>query len=423
MSKVSNIIPQKYLNTLSKTEKLKAEFISLREDDSSISTTRIGQELATNLLPKSVFARGFVDLCDNAFREGIETILVYLGPRFVGENVFRKLYTKKLDENLKEVVITPAKDLLKENNIHNKNLMPIKAAIAISALAIPLAEYSLSYFKNLFTLKTFKQADFNNIANLNKNKQENIEHQEKVKQSAKKHIKLAGALFAGCLGLSAILVTRGKNSTTLQKFSEFILAPGSKLFKKEKNIANVNQYFGLDYEAKDVTDKAGKILTDKFGNPRKRLAMSNGQITACVTAGAFGYLGAAKDRGKQDFKEVAYRFPLVGFYAISGAALVEKGLQSILRKRGGYENMLGKDKNFKTPKLGDISNLAEKLALKNGTTAETEFKKLFKQKSTLVVAPFLFGIGFMGLFVAGCSRYFTQYRYNKDLQKQNNKNN
>lgn len=398
-----------------------ARFINLQESEASISTSRIGQELATNLLPKSIFARGFVDLCDNAFREGIETILVYVGPKLLGEHVFRKFYSKKLDANLKEAVATKASDLLKENNIaKNKKLMPVKAAIAVSALSIPLAEYSLSYFKNLFTLKTFKQADFNNIANLNKDKKETTEHQEKVRQSAKKHIKLAAGMLAGCLGLSALLVTRGKNSPFLQELSEFILAPGSKLFKKEKAIANVNRYFGLDYEAKEITDKAGKTLTDKFGNPMKKLAMSNGQITACVVAGAFGYLGAAKDRGKQDFKEVAYRFPLVGFYAITGASLLEKGFQSILRKKGGYENMLGKDKNFKIPKFDELPKLAEKIASEKGKASEKavkiEFRKLFKQKSMLILAPFLFGIGFMGLFVAGCSRYFTQYRYNKDKE-------
>lgn len=409
MSKVSNIIPQKYLNSFSKTDKMVARFVHLQESDADLATQRIGQELLTNTLPKSLFARSFVDLCDNAFREILENIIVYLGPKFVGEKLFRKACSKGLGNNLKDTVAKPAAELLKENNAHNKLLMPAKAAIAIGALAIPLAEYSLSYVKNLFTLKMFKQADFNNIANLNKNKQENKEHQEKVRQSAKKHIKLAAGIFAGCLGFAALLATKGKNSNVLNHISEAILAPGSKFFKNNQKRAEfVNKYFGLD-----------------FRNKNGKLAISNGQVTACVTAGAFGYLGAAKDRGKQDYKEIAYRFPLVGFYAISGNELFTNGFKNFMKKNNKCKELFEAEtqNSGKMPKLAELDGFAKKLATKNGTTAEAEFKKLFKQKTTLIAAPVLFGFTVMGLFVAGCSRYFTQYRYNKDLRENKNKNN
>lgn len=420
MAVIHSVIPEKFMKTLSKTDRLKARFVHLQEAETELSTQRLGQELVTNLVPKAIFARSVVDLCDNAFREIFENIIVYLGPKFVGENIFRKIYPKQLGKELQDAVATEAKDLLSNSKIlpndtkeiienkkklqeyqkHNKTLMPVKAAIAVSALSIPLAEYSLSYVKNLFTLKMFKQADFNNIANLNKEKVEKDEHQEKVRSSAKNHIKLAGGIFAGCLAFAALLVTKGKNSNALNHISEAILAPGSKFFKHNEKAKNFfNRYFGLDF-----TNKNGK------------LAISNGQITACVVAGGFGYFGAAKDRGKQDFKEVLYRFPLVGLYAISGAALLDKGFKSILRKKGGYEHLLGKDENFKPLKLKELAGKAEELALKNKTTAEAEFKKLFKQKSMIVLVPFLFSIGVMGFFVAGCSRYFTQYRYNKEKE-------
>lgn len=389
------------IETLPKRLQRQAKFIAMQESDAELSTLRLGQELATNLLPKAAFARSAVDLCDNGFREIFENIIVYLGPKFVGEKIFRKLYSKRLDKGLKELVAKPAAELLKEGNVNNKTLMPVKAAIAVSALAIPLAEYSLSYVKNLFTLKMFKQADFNNIANLNKDKKENSIHQQKVKKSAKNHIKLAGGLFAGCLALSALLLTKGKNSKVLSSISEAILAPGSKFFKNNSKKAEiVNKYFGLDFASKN-----GK------------LAMSNGQLTACVVVGGFGYFGAAKDRGKQDFKEVLYRFPLVGFYAITGSALLEKGFKKILSKKDSYKDII--NKNLEVPKLANLGELAEAVAKKNRTTAEAEFKRLFKQKSTMVIAPFLFGIGFMGFFVAGVSRFFTQYRYNKEKQNQN----
>lgn len=415
------------IDTLPKHQRMIAKFINLQESEADLAAQRIGQELITNTLPKSLFARGPVDLCDNAFREILENIIVYLGPKFVGEKLSRKISSKGLDKSLKETVAKPAAELLKENNIHNKKLMPVKAAIAVFALAIPLAEYALSYVKNLFTLKVFKQADFNNIANLNKNKTEDAEKQEHVKESAKKHIKLAGAIFAGCLGVSALLLTKGKNSTALNHISEAILAPGSKFFKNnEKRAKFVNQYFGLDFRSKDVVDKAGKVVKDEFGNTKKKLAISNGQVTACVLAGFFGYTGAAKDRGKQDYKEILYRFPLVGFYAISGNELFKDGFKSFMKKNNKCKELFDAEaqNNGKMPTLKELDKFAEKLAAQKGKTSEAEitaeFKKLFKQKSTLIGVPVLFGFTVMGLFVAGCSRYFTQYRYNQDMKKASN---
>lgn len=436
MLNINKIIPQEYIKSFSKTDKLVARFVHLQESDADLAGQRIGQELITNTLPKSLFARSFVDLCDNAFREILENVIVYLGPKFVGEKIARKTCSKGLNNNLKETIAKPAAELLKENNVNNKKLMPVKAAIAVTALVIPLAEYALSYVKNLFTLKMFKQADFNNIANLNKNKQENKEHQEKVKQSAKKHIKLASGIFAGCLGLAALLATRGKNSTVLNHISEAILAPGSKFFKAkatdsqktvdkiEKRAKFFDKYFGLDFAAKEIKNEAGKVMS-------RKLVISKGQIVASVVAGFFGYTGAAKDRGKQDHKEILYRFPLVGLYAIVGNDLFVKGFKNHMKKSPKYKELFEAEaqNGGKMPKLQTGKNekslkyFAEEFAKKNGTTAAAEFKKLFKQKATLVAAPVLFGFTVMGLFVAGCSRYFTQYRYNKDFQKQNNKNN
>lgn len=451
MTNINSIIPQKYLNSFSKTDKMVARFVHLQESDTDLATQRIGQELITNTLPKSLFARSFVDLCDNAFREILENIIVYLGPKFVGEKIFKKAYAAKFDKGLKDAVFTEAKDLLGNNKIlpndtkeiketkkqlqeyqkHNKTLMPVKAAIAASALSIPLAEYALSYVKNLFTLKVFKQADFNNIANLNKEKKETNTHQEKVRQSAKKHIKLAGGIFAGCLGFSALLATRGKNSNILNHISEFILAPGSKVFKAkitdpqktvekiEKRAKFFDKYFGLDFATKEIKNDEDKVIS-------KKLAISKGQVVASVIAGFFGYTGAAKDRGKQDYKEILYRFPLVGLYAIVGNDLFIKGFRNYMKKSPKYKELFEAEaqNGGKMPKLKKTSKneksldyFAEEFAKKNKTTAEVEFKKLFKQKATLIAAPVLFGFTVMGLFVAGCSRYFTQYRYNKDMQQ------
>lgn len=403
-----------------------ASYIKLHESEGSLAHIRFAQDTITNWVPKAVLARSLADFTDMSFLELSENVLVYYGGKFLGENLFRKLYSKKLNAGLKEKVAVRAEKLLQEVEDKKlktedvKALMPVKAALAISALAIPLTEYSLNYIKNLMTVKVFKQADFNNIANLNKDKKEDIENQKRVKASAIKHIKLAVGIFAGCLGTAALLLTKGRSSKFLQSISETILAPGNKIFKpKSKDPQEIaraaekaktfNKYLSIDFDSVDVKDK--------FGNTTKKLALSTGQLMACVLIGFVGYLGAAKDRGKQNMLEVLFRYPIVTFYVITGADLFIKGFKSILRKKGGYENMVGKDSSFKTPSLNELPELAKKLAHKNGTSVEAEFNKLFKQKATIIGIPTIFSLLVMGFFVAGYSRFFTQYRYNKELEK------
>lgn len=429
---------KKLIEKLPARHRLVARYINMHESDKSLSTIRFAQDTMVNWVPKIPFARGFADFCDMSFLELTENCIVYIGPKLLGEGVFRKLYSKNLSAEAKKFVSTPAIELLKEQNLpaqkfagikkavaktlltlrifkkadynkfakeknpHVKELMPIKAAIAVAALAIPLCEYSLNYVKNLFTLKIFKQADFNNIANLNKNKTENSAHQEKVRKSAKRHLMFAGGLFAGCLAFATLLATKGRNSKFLTSVSEFILAPGNKIFKNNaRRAAGFNKYFSIDF-----ADNNGK------------LSLSRGQIASCVIIGGVGYFGAAKDRGKQNFLEVLYRFPLVGFYVITGSEMFEKAFKSYLRKKEGYKDLI--NENLEVPKLAQLGELAKKLAKRNKTSVEEEFNKLFKQKSTIIMVPLLFSMIGMGAFVAAMSRYFTQYRYNHDKSRQIN---
>ncbi len=404
--KTSNISfkanPAELINTLPKKMKPLVKLISMQEGSSGMSHSRFVQDTAVNWAPKAIFSRSIPDFAEMSMLEFAESIIVYYFPKLLGENVFRKMYGKKLEKPVEKLISKPAADLFKEKNIKTediKKLIPVKAAISISALAIPIAEYSLSYLKNLFTLKLFKQADFNNIANLSKVKTEDEKKQDEVRKSAFKHIKIAGAVFAGCLGLSALLITRGKNSKMLQSISEAVLIPGNKLFpKNEKKAAVINKYLSLDFK-----DSNGK------------LGLSHGQLTACVAAGFLGYAGAAKDRGKQNLLEVLFRFPLVGFYVITGDELFKNGFLKILKKAGKCKEVIAE--NLKVPTLKELPELAEKLAKENGTKVEDEFKKIFKQKSLITTVPFLFSIGFMGMFVAGVSRLFTQYRYNQEQKK------
>lgn len=387
------------INTLAQPLKSAAKFINHQEQASGLSTSRFIQDTGTCLLPKAVFSRSAADLAENTFLELSESGLVYFAPALIGEKITRKIFSKNLNSEAKKLVSTPAVKLLENKTPVNKQVLPVKAAIALSAMLIPLTEFTLNYFKNIFTIKAFNKADFNNIAAL-ENKTENKAFQDKVEKSAKKNILRAASVFAGCLGLGALIAKKGADSKTLQNLSELILAPGSKMFKNNDKAKNFfNKYLSIDFAQQD-----GKLV------------LSKGQLTSCVLIGGAGYFGASKDRGKQNFLETLFRFPVVGFYIITGSDLFEKGFKKLLVKAGKCKETIGK--NLEVPSFEELASLAKTYAAKNGTKAEDEFKKLAKQKTLISGVPFLFSIGFMGFFVAGISNLFTKYRFTKEQKNQ-----
>ena len=328
MTKVNN---SNLIDTLPKTIKPAAKFVRHQEQASGLSTSRFIQDVTTCLIPKAVFSRSLADLTENTFLETSEETLIYFVPTILGERVARKIFSKGLDKNLKkEVAITGVELLERGNKSKNKKILPVKAAISLAAMAIPLTEFSLNYIKNLMTLKLFKKSDFKNIASL-ENSQEDLRHQEKVRKSAKRHIGFAAGLYAGCLGA--------------------------------------------------------------------------------------GYFGASADRGKENLKETATRFPLVALYVITGSELVEKGFRKLLYKFGKCKDLIGKD--YSVPKFDELGDLAKKLSEKKNTVLKDEYKSLVKQKVLISGLPYVFSIGVMGFFVAGMTNYFTKKRY-QNAQKQNN---
>ncbi len=390
-----------FINTLPKGLKPAAKFVRHQEQASGLSTTRFIQDFSTCLIPKAVFSRSVADLTENTFLEVSEETLIYVAPAILGQQVARKVFSKGLPENLKKEVATTGVELLEKGGKNNKQVLPVKAAIALAAMAIPLTEFSLNYIKNLMTLKLFNKSDFKNIASL-ENTKEDKAHQEKVKKSAKKHIGLAAGLYAGCLGLAGLLASKGKDSRALQKVSEFIVAPGSKLFKDSPKAKNFfNKYFCMD-----------------FNSQNGKLVLSKGQLTTCVLVGGAGYFGASADRGKENLKETATRFPLVALYVITGSELVQKGFTKLLHKMGKCKDLIGKD--LKVPKFDDLEELAKKLAADRKSTVEKEYKSLVKQKVLISGLPYVFSIGVMGFFVAGMTVHFTKKRY-ENAKKQNAK--
>ncbi len=374
------------INTLSQPLKSAAKFICSQEQASGLSTSRFIQDTSTCLLPKAVFARSKEDLAENSFLELAESSLVYFAPALIGENISRKIFSKNLNQTAKQLVCKSATELMQNSSPINKKVLAAKAAIALSATIIPLCEFTLNYFKNLFTLKTFKKADFNNIASL-ENKTEDTAKQKKVENNAYKNIKRAALIFASCLGLAGLIHKKSANSKLLQDTAELILAPGTKLFKNNtKKRDFFNKYFSLD-----------------FNSQNNKLVLSKGQLTSCVLIGGLGYFGAAKDRGKQNFLETLFRYPLVGFYIITGSELFETGFKKLLVKIGKCKDVIKKD--LKVPTFDELAKIAKN---------QNEFKKLAKQKVIVNGVPFLFSIGFMGFFVAGISNLFTKYRFDKE---------
>ena len=387
------------INTLSQPLRAAAKFVNHNEQASGLSTSRFIQDTGTCLVPKATFARSKADLAENTFLELLESAVVYFLPAIIGENLSRKIFSKNLDINAKQLVAVSAEKLMSQKNALNKNVLPVKAAIALSALFMPLAVFTLNYFKNLMTLNVFKSGDFENIANL-ENKREDKSLQNRVRKSAHKNILKAALTFITSLGLGILISKKGANSKMLQNVSEAILAPGSKFFGNNKKAKEFfNKYFSLDFASQD-----GKLV------------LSKGQLTSCVLIGGAGYFGASKDRGKQNFLETLFRYPVVGFYVITGSELFEKGFKKLLKKAGKCKETINKD--LEVPGFDKLGKLAKDLADKNKTSVEAEFKKLARQKVLISGVPFLFSIGVMGFFVAGISNLFTRYRYNKDKKLQ-----
>ena len=388
------------INSLPKYIKFPAKFIRHQEQASGLSTSRFIQDFSVCMLPKAVFSRSIPDLTENTFLEGAEETLIYFTPAILGEHVARKVFSYGLSDNLRKDVAKPGVELIekaKKNLIikeNNKKVLPVKAAIALSAMAIPLTEYSLNYIKNLMTLKLFKKSDFKNIASLDETT-ENAEQQNKVKQSAIKHIKLAGGIYAGCLALAGLLVSKGKNSKILQNISELIVAPGTKMFKNSPKLKNIfNKYLCMD-----------------FNNHKGKLVLSKGQLTTCVLVGGAGYFGASSDRGKENLKETATRFPIVGAYVILGSAPVERAFKNLLQKFGKCNDLISKD--LSVPKVDELDKLAKMFALKRKSSVEKEYQSLIKQKVLISGFPYVFSIGIMGFFVSALTTYFTRKRYEK----------
>lgn len=170
----SNKTPSFGNANLSKEAKYLNKFIKSQEN---LSTTRFIQGTMTNWLPKAILSRSLVDFSEFTFLEFLESGLFYFAAPFLGEKLFRNgLFKNVQPKNLKNNVssnLAKSLDEIKKSSLDKnlqKRLVSTKAGVVLACLAVPALEYGLGFAKNLFTLKVFKISDFNNVANLNKEK-------------------------------------------------------------------------------------------------------------------------------------------------------------------------------------------------------------------------------------------------------------
>lgn len=399
----------------SRSTKFLDNFIKSQEN---LSSTRFIQGTLTNWLPKALLSRSFVDFSEFTFLEFLESGIFYFAAPFFGEHLYRNGLFKAIQpQKYKEIIpknLSKSLDEIKKSNFDNETknrLITTKAGVILSCIAVPALEYALGFAKNLFTLKVFKISDFNNVANLNKEKKENLEQQNKVEKHSKQVLLKTGALIASGIGAGAILATKGHTSKTAIKFSEILLEPGI-------HISKVLHKLGIN---SNKTDKfLAEYLKLDFENKGK-FALSKGQLALTCITGLFGYSAAAKDRGKLDFYEVWTRVPLVVLYTIFGSSILDAGFKNILAKKGKFPELIkrGQDGQIEAiPTRKDLPTIAEKLAKLNNTSTEKELEKLIKQKSIITGVPYLFSLITMGFLLSGVSRAWTKYRY--DHQTKNN---
>ena len=308
-------------------------------------------------------------------------------------------------------------DEIKKSNLDKdlkKRLITTKAGIVLACVTVPALEYALGFAKNLFTLKVFKVSDFNNVANLNKEKNENTEQQNRVESHSKKVLLKTGLLSAAGIGSGLALSAFGHKSKAARRFSHILLEPG-------ENLAKLFHKFGFNSEKTDKFLK--EYLKLDFENSNGKFALSKGQLALTCITGLFGYSSAAKDRGKLDFYEVWTRVPLVVVYTIFGSSILDSGFKKILAKKGKFPELIKSDSQGNIapiPTSKDLPVIAEKLSKANKTPLNSELETLIKQKSIITGVPYLFSVVAMGFLLSGVSRLWTQYRYNQQTKNAQN---
>lgn len=388
-------------------------FIKSQEN---LSSTRFIQGTMTNWFPKAVLSRSLVDFCEFSFLEFLESGLFYFAAPFFGEHLYRnKLFKAVQPKGLKNPITKNVSKSVEEiqksalTNARKNRLITTKGGILLSCLAVPALEYSIGFAKNLFTLKVFKVSNFDNVANLNHDKKEDVNQQKRVESHSKKVLLKTGLLIPTAIVGGLTLAKHGYKSPLAVKVSKALLEPGeaiSKIFKIKSQKTNkfLKEYLKLD-----------------FVNNNGKLSLSKGQLAATCITGLFGYSAASKDRGKLDFYETWTRVPLVVLYTIFGSSLLDGGFKKILANKGQFPELIKRNADgtiADIPTRKELPAIAERLSKLNKTAKDVELAKLIKQKAVITGVPYAFSLLAMGFTLSAVSRAWTKYRYNHQAKNQ-----
>ena len=388
-------------------------FIKSQEN---LSSTRFIQGTMTNWFPKAVLSRSLVDFCEFSFLEFLESGLFYFAAPFFGEHLYRnKLFKAVQPKGLKNPITKNVSKSVEEiqksalTNARKNRLITTKGGILLSCLAVPALEYSIGFAKNLFTLKVFKVSNFDNVANLNHDKKEDVNQQKRVESHSKKVLLKTGLLIPTAIVGGLALAKHGYKSPLAVKVSKALLEPGeaiSKIFKIKSQKTNkfLKEYLKLD-----------------FVNNNGKLSLSKGQLAATCITGLFGYSAASKDRGKLDFYETWTRVPLVVLYTIFGSSLLDGGFKKILANKGQFPELIKRNADgtiADIPTRKELPAIAERLSKLNKSAKDVELAKLIKQKAVITGVPYAFSLLAMGFTLSAVSRAWTKYRYNHQTKTQ-----
>lgn len=415
ITNINSTLPATFGANSKKFDKKTKYLDKFLKSQENLSSTRFIQGTLTNWFPKAVLSRSIIDFSEFTFLEALESGLFYFAVPFLGEHLFRKnLFKSVQPKKYKENVIknlSKSIDEIKasgcEKELKNR-LITTKGGILLACATVPAAEYALGFAKNLFTLKVFNVSDFNNVANLDKNKKDDKIQALRVESHSKNVLLKAGLVSAGSIASGLALSAFGHKSGAVCKFSEILLEPGKHISKIIKALPKTDKFLK-------------EYLTLDFTNNNGKLALNKGMLALTCITGLFGYSSAAKDRGKLDFYEVWTRVPLVVLYTIFGSSALDIGFKKFLAKKGNFPELIKKDEKGNignVPSRKDLNDIAAKLSKRNGTSVDSELAKLIKQKSVITGVPYLFSLTAMGFMLSGVSRLWTQYRYNHQHSKQ-----
>ncbi len=466
-----------------------ANFVSLDESALGASSVLFLQDTLAVWLPKMTAVRSAAEAVESTFLEFVESALFYFSAPILGQHVFSKLIHKVLPDNDKksghhvarqDIAETHArlskrvnldklgKEFTRATHATNKQVRKVvglKAGTIVATMSAMVLEYTLSFAKNLITLKFFNTGDFTDVANLTDNKgKHGADHPTYLK--AKKRVKQGAVAAAGILAASfglAVGATRNKTLFNISRklvqhfdftFNQAFKRIGQPIGKKLK---------GLFGKSKGIKTPHYKLSAKNSGGDPKSVrpvfGLGKYQKYAIITLGGIGYLDASRDSlevkenlfrvwgvimpylmfGKdfltETFRKIAHgerRLPKVLGFLQPGKQSVEQ-FKSIYKwdpkanhgKGGGaylsHDEIIQKALNTVPgleKLLDDTTSLESvwKLSKSNDPKlrqAFVEYQKLMKPKIVSFGAPLAFGVFVVGLTVAWLNRFWTHYRFNK----------